>query len=67
MEGFDLSCEHNFWQILTTNRTFVLATEHSHSGATFVTYRVLAHANAVNVNILVAHHTGIISRTIGVS
>lgn len=64
MEGFDLSRKHNLWQILPADGTLVLPAEHPHPGAALVTYRMLAHADAVNVDILVAHHTGIIIETI---
>ena len=67
MEGFDLSREHNFWQILAADGTFVLKAEHSHPGAAFVAYRMLAHANTIDVDILVAYHTGIIIKAIIVS
>lgn len=59
MKGFDLPREHNFWQILAADGTLVLTTEHSHPGAALVTYRMFAHADAVDVNILIAYHTGI--------
>lgn len=64
VEGLNLPREHNFWQILTTNGTFVLSTEHSHPGAALVTDGMLAHADAVDVNILVAHHAGITVKAI---
>lgn len=67
VEGFNLPREHNFWQILAANRTLVLTTEHSHPSAALVTYGMLAHADAVDVDILVAHHAGIIVKVITVS
>lgn len=67
MEGFDLSREHNLWQILPANGTLVLATKHPHPGAALVTHRMLTHANAVDVDIFVADHTGIVVKTINIS
>lgn len=67
VEGFDLPREYNFWQILAANGTLILPTEHSHPSAALVTYRMLAHADAVDVDILVAHHASIVIKAIIVS
>ena len=55
----DILSEHNLRQILSTYRTLVLLTQNSHSCATLVTDRMLAHPNAVNLYIPIAYHARI--------
>lgn len=53
------SGKDDFWQVLTTNGTFVLLAEDAHSRAALVTNGMFAKSYAINFDVFVANDTGV--------